>query len=239
LENRAVRETVEHRPIGGGGINRTAFQHSGAGYHEGIQYHFLEARNCAALVDLESALHVSFAGVESRWLYRALCRDALRGGQVVSLVAEDGGQLAGFVTALIDSGAYWKGLAWWRPALALRILIGRMLRRKAAHAGAGGGYADDIRALFEAGRAPGTWAESSARIAKIQFIGVAEAFRGRGVGVELYRRLAEELRGRGLERIDARIGVENVASIKMHHAAGWKLYPDADGVMAVYMLRYS
>jgi L-amino acid N-acyltransferase YncA len=55
--------------------------------------------------------------------------------------------------------------------------------------------------------------------------------------VELYRQLAADLRERGLERIDARIAADNTASLKLHHAAGWKLYPDAGGVFAAYRLR--
>lgn len=189
-----------------------------------VRYHFLEAPHIAALVDLQAELHVAFAGVESRPLYRALCRDALRGGRVVCLVALDDGQVAGFVTALIHAAAYWKEFARRRPLLALRILAGRLFRRKRASSSATGPAA------------PASWAESSDRIAKIQFIGVAPAFRGRGIGVELYRRLAAHLSERGLARIDARIAAGNAASVKLHRAAGWNLYPDADGFLAVYPL---
>jgi hypothetical protein len=107
--------------------------------HNEVRYHRLEARNCAALVGLEAMLHVSLAGVESRPLYRALCRDAVRGGRVVCLVAEAGGELAGFVMALIDGGRYWKEFARRRPLLSLRILAGRLWRPKTAPAGSGGG----------------------------------------------------------------------------------------------------
>jgi ribosomal protein S18 acetylase RimI-like enzyme len=173
-----------------------------------LRYHFLEAADLAAIVELHAALEVSLAGVQSRALYRALCRDALRGGQVVCLVAAADGQVAGFVTALIHAAAYWKRFARRRPLLALRILAGRLFRRKTARRGAA------------SPAAPASWAESSERIAKIQFIGVAKEFRGRGIGVELYRRLAAHLRERGLERIDARVAGDNTASLRMHRAAG-------------------
>jgi ribosomal protein S18 acetylase RimI-like enzyme len=204
--------------------------------HAGIRYHFLEAGNLAALLDLESALHVAFAGVESRWLYRAICQDALQsGGRVVCLVSEADGQVAGFVMAFVNAAAYWKEFMLRRPVLALGILASR-LWRKTAQAGAPGSAAPQSRVPFETGEAPGSWAESNDRIAKIQFIGVAPSFRGRGIGVELYRLLAVHLRERGLARIDARIAADNTASIKLHYAAGWKFYPDAHGIFAMYPL---
>jgi len=202
-----------------------------------FRVHPLEATNVPALVGLESALHVAFAGVESRWLYRAICQDALRGGRVVCLVSEIEGQLAGFVIAFVNAAAYWKELVVRRPVLAFRIMAGR-LWRKTARGGAAGSAAPRSSDLFETGQAPGNWAESNDSIAKIQFIGVAPLFRGEGIGMELYKRLAVHLQERGLARVDARIAADNTASIKLHHAAGWKLYADEDGVFAVYPLQW-
>jgi ribosomal protein S18 acetylase RimI-like enzyme len=190
----------------------------------------------AAVVDLQSALHVAFAGIESRRLYHAICRDALReGGRAVCLVCEIDGIAAGFVVAFVHATAYWKEFCVRRPALALRILASRLWRKR-DHTGAAGTAASPVPALVDPGPAPASWAESTDRIAKIQFIGVAPLFRGRGIASELYRRLAIHLGARGLTRIDARIATDNIASIKLHHNAGWKLYLDSDGIFAIYPL---
>jgi len=203
--------------------------------HAGIRYHFLQPDNLVALVDLASSLHVAIAGLESRWLYGAICRDALDDGRVVCLVCEVDGQVAGFVMAVLDAAAYWKEFIIRRPFLAAHIFAVRLWRKTAETAGAGSAPPSG-RGLFETGQAPGSWKESSDRIAKIQFIGVGPSFRGGGIGVELYRRLAVHLRELGLTRMDARIAADNPASIKLHHAAGWKLYSGADGILALYPL---
>lgn len=201
-----------------------------------VRYHPLEARNLRSLVDLESELRVALAGVQSRRLYRILAQDAVGGDRrVVCLVCETGGRVAGFVLALIHPSYYWKDLARRHPLMAVQILLARTFQRAQAGPPPEPTASEDDR-LFESGASPGSWAESSDTIAKIQFIGVDPDFRGKGIGVELYRRLADYLRGRGLSRIDAHIAAENAASIRLHHAAGWKLYREAGGVFAIYSL---
>jgi len=196
-----------------------------------IRYHLIAPADLDGVVALHSELHVAMAGIESPRLYRAVAQDALRRGRAVCVVCTAGNEIAGCVTAIVNAAAYWRGFAWRRPALALRILVHRLTRpgpAGSAPALAGG--------PFETGPAPGSWRDSNDRIAKVQFIGVAPRFRGQGMGVGLYRHLAVHLRERGLARIDARVAADNAASTRLHHAAGWKLYPDAAGIFATLPL---
>lgn len=59
----------------------------------------------------------------------------------------------------------------------------------------------------------------------VHYAGVHPDYRGRGVGHELYRRFAAEVRRRGRTRLLAETGTWNVESIAFHRSVGFTLEP--------------
>jgi ribosomal protein S18 acetylase RimI-like enzyme len=94
-----------------------------------------------------------------------------------------------------------------------------------------------VDALPPDARAPRRWTDpDDAAAARIVFVGVRPAFRGRGVGESLYRAFFDAATARGAALVLARIARDNQPSIRLHRAAGWDLYRDPDGVLAVRVL---
>jgi ribosomal protein S18 acetylase RimI-like enzyme len=185
-------------------------------------------------------LNVSVSGLVSPLMHRALAQAGARGEPgVIALVATVGGEPAGFVVATRDSGRFWPRLLLRHPTLAIRVLLSRRRQRGAASptgAAAGGATAEDADPTLrfpQASHAAHAWADDGPSIVKIIFIGVRPAFRQRGVGDLLYRRLFEEAAMRGAHAVLARIARDNAASIRLHEAAGWQLYRDSTGILAV------
>ena len=59
----------------------------------------------------------------------------------------------------------------------------------------------------------------------VHYAGVHPDYRGRGIGRELYRRFADEVRRRGGTRLLAETGTWNVKSIAFHRDLGFTLEP--------------
>jgi ribosomal protein S18 acetylase RimI-like enzyme len=192
-----------------------------------------------ALVRMLGELRVSVSGLVSPALHRALADAGAAGDpHVVALVATVGGEPAGFVVATRDAPAFWRRALLRRPATLARVVATRLLARlprpARAHAAPTPSEAD---ALPDARLAPRRWTDpDDASAARIVFVGVRPAFRGRGVGESLYRAFFDAAAARGAALVLARIARDNQPSIRLHRAAGWDLYRDSDGVLAVRVL---
>lgn len=169
----------------------------------------------------------SVAGLTSPVLYRALCRESLARGNPVMVVAEVDGALAGFVMAVTDPKAFWRSFLRRHPLIAVRILARRMpglirarIPRRAAPVLVDRGEHRPAESRTAEGA---SWEQSGPEIARIVFIGVDEAHRGRGVARALYRHLFAVLEGRGIRRANARIDVDNAPSIRLHRLTGWQI----------------
>jgi ribosomal protein S18 acetylase RimI-like enzyme len=155
---------------------------------------------------------------------------------------------AGFVVGTRDATAFWRGALLRRPGVLLRVLATRLRARRARRAApAGGGPPDALPSAPDGALEPGTFPDSSLaghrwedpdgdHGARIVFVGVRPAFRGGGIGEALYRAFFDAAAARGATLVLARIARDNHASIRLHRAAGWSLYRDADGVLAVRAL---
>lgn len=197
-----------------------------------IEVQGIDRGSVAGAAALLSELRVSFAGAVSETLSRAICAEGIGNRRVVALVAREGEQIAGAVVAIIDARRFWKVFALRHPGLGIGIGLSR-LGRLAPHTAAGvPPPAEPPIALPRTGRDTPSWAQNGPAIAKVNYVAVSERCRGRGVGRLLYLRMLEELARRGVRRVDARIDLDNVASIRLHQATGWTLYRDERGVFA-------
>jgi ribosomal protein S18 acetylase RimI-like enzyme len=200
-----------------------------------------------ALVAMLGRLGVRLGGTDHPAVHRAVCAGAVGGDvRVLALVAEFDATPAGFVVATLDTARYWRSALLRRPPLLARVVTTRLaarLARRPAHASVSDRSAardrerpDALPPIAPAAEAPLRWDDPAPDLAKIGFIGVLPEFRRRGVGEALYAALLDAARARGARAVLARIASDNIASLRLHHAAGWRLFRDDLGVFAVYHL---
>ena len=199
-----------------------------------------------ALVHLLGELRVSVSGLVSPALHRALAdAGAANDERVIALLAYVGDEPAGFVVGTRGASTFWRATLLRRPAVLLQVLAARLRSRLAQSAP--GTSTEASTPQSDAALESGTFPDSSsarrrwedpdgADGARIVFVGVRSAFRGRGIGEALYRAFFAAAAAQGATLVLARIARDNHASIRLHRAAGWSLYRDADGVLAVRTL---
>lgn len=177
---------------------------------------------------LLTRLSVSFAGITSRAMCRAMCVSSVRRGVPMILVARREGHVVGLAIAAYDTETFWHGFFLRHPVLALIAVVQRFARRQGATGAAAGARRTDGRP---------SWSDAGPLIAKILFVGVDTEHRSRGLAARLYGDLMLRLARRGVTRIDARIGAKNTASLRLHERTGWTLRPDDGVVFATRSLR--
>lgn len=158
---------------------------------------------------------VTMAGLFGRSLEHAFCREALRDGPFRLIVADRGGDLLGFVLAVIDPAPSYRAFLKRHPLLAARLLWRRALSRPSRQ-----------RAPLPEPdpKAPASsWNRAGAHSARIITISVAETARGLGIGTGLYRALFDDLAPRGVVEVLARIVPGNTPSLQLHRRTGWNL----------------
>ena len=187
----------------------------------------LSSEDVAPAVQLLSRLSVSFAGLPTNAMRRAICVSSLSASMpIVVLVARPEGRLSGIAIAAYDTERFWRRLFLRHPFLALAVLRKRWRLRTA-----GTGPSPPSRAP-----AGGSWLEAGPRIGKVLFIGVSPDHRSRGLAGRMYGELMVHLARRGVTRVDARIHARNAASIRLHDRTGWTLRRDEDAVFATRSL---
>jgi ribosomal protein S18 acetylase RimI-like enzyme len=164
---------------------------------------------------LLSRLSVSFAGITSRAMCRAMCVSSARRGVPLILVARREGAVVGVAIAAYDTETFWHSFFLRHPLLAAAAVAKRLARRAS----------------------PPAASDAGPRIAKILFVGVDARDRSRGLAARLYGDLMLRLARRGVTRVDARIGLQNAASIRLHERTGWTLHRDEGSVFATRSLR--
>jgi ribosomal protein S18 acetylase RimI-like enzyme len=174
-----------------------------------------------ATCGLLSHLSVSFAGLVSGSLSRAICEDALRYEDPSILLATLDGELAGVVVAIESRRRFWLEFASRHPLLALRVLWARARNRS------------NSTAPRAERRAPPAQLDD---VAEVLFIGVAPGRRRSGVADRLYNELFERLRARRIRRLVCRIDRDNVPSLRLHQSTGWTLHAEDGVVVATQML---
>jgi hypothetical protein len=164
------------------------------------------------------------AGLFSRSMYTAICRQALVDERLVVTVAEDQGKLIGFTINIIDQNRFWISFLKKHPLLASRIAFRKFLNLMGLGVSARRlepTQLEIINKYITPGPSGRSWKDSSPRIAKAIFNGVAEQYRGsRTVGKELLSYRKEVLLERGVKRADGIILMHRIASVKLLHKQG-------------------
>jgi GNAT superfamily N-acetyltransferase len=177
---------------------------------------------------LLTRMSVSFAGITSRAMCRAICvSSAKRGAPLIIVARRDDHEVVGLAIAAYDTETFWHGFFLRHPLLAAAAILKRLGHRSAP--------ASASSSIPAVGRP--TWADAGPRIAKILFVGVDARHRSRGLAARLYGDLMLRLARRGVTRVDARIGAANTASLRLHERTGWTLRPDDGVVFATRSLR--
>jgi ribosomal protein S18 acetylase RimI-like enzyme len=182
------------------------------------------------LLTLLRQVRPSIAGVASEPMYRALLREALRGGDLFCVVASDRDKVLGYVLAARNWQRFKRNFLLRHPLLALRILGQRLFtqRRQSPQ--------PSSLATVAVDRTGPQWEQSSPTIAKVLHIGVDPDARGGGVGKALYLFLASYLEPRGIQRIDACVEADNLASLRLHERVGWTVRKDPGHYYAYYFI---
>lgn len=193
----------------------------------------LEPAEVDKAVEALAFFRVSVGGVLDAGARRDLCRKAVAAENPVIVLALDGDTCVGIVVAIIDPLRFWKRFALTHPLLALRRLAKRASPGGAVAAAMRPGAALRTAGLESPGAPDGRWNDPSPRSARILIIAVRPDCQGRGVGKRMFSRLFTELRQRGIARLYSRIEGDNTASLRLHAASGYSLYPDGDVVLAI------
>jgi len=109
--------------------------------------------------------------------------------------------------------------AWWPGIHMVHAVCPQLF----AHLGDTCVIAEDDGVLV--GFLVGFLSQSLADTGYVHYAGVHPDYRGRGVGHELYRRFADEVRRRGCTKLLAETGTWNVKSIAFHEKIGFILQP--------------
>jgi GNAT superfamily N-acetyltransferase len=187
----------------------------------------LRASDRAQACDLLQQMRVNVGGLTGPALYNALVRDPA----IAVVVVKDGETVAGI--AVMEENRRWPLRHPWLLTLMAVRRIRSVFTRPRISDGAPVLAAPPLFP-FETARPPLDWSDACPRTL---FIGVAANYRGRGAGDLLYEFVFSMFRERGCPMLLARIGGDNVSSIKMHLRTGWRLYRADGGVLAVKALR--
>lgn len=172
-------------------------------------------------------MSVSFAGLGSSAMRRAICLASARTGSPMILVARQAGVVGGLAIAAYDTESFWRRFFLRHPLLALAVILKRLSGRRNSLRGT---------ATAAPARTGADWSDAGPRIAKILFVGVATEHRTRGLAARIYGELMLRLARRGITRVDARIATGNAASIRLHERTGWTLRRDEGCVFATRSL---
>ena len=163
-----------------------------------------------SLCSLMTEVGASFAGLTSRSMCFAIGSDAVAANRVTIAVADHDKELIGFVAAVVDPAEYWKGFLWRHPMVGTTAVVHKLLR--------GGGRTG----LLRGGRGTGIdhWNQSSPSIARILYVGVAERFRRKGIGAQLYQTVFHMLAESGVQHAEAHTDHDNIPSIRLFAQIG-------------------
>ena len=207
-----------------------------------VHCRLLEATEVDEAAQLMVRAGASFARGTSFELLQTLCRDACQRQRppcLAIVVAEQSGQLIGYVITHIGGPAYFRAFARRHPLAAGRLIWKRLTRRwrpRAARQPQTIRPAKPAPPFVKTTHSQCTWDEPGLHIARVQHIGVHPDRRAGGVGKQLYQQLFINLHGYGVTRVDANIDLDNVASLWLHERTGWRIYDHGDHFYATIEL---
>lgn len=147
------------------------------------------------------------------------------------IVADVGGQPAGYVFATTLGRDLWTTFARRHPMLAPDVLWTwarvRFLRRwkfgerDLSHAAPQSDPARVSGLEVPGTDAPFEWSEPDSRTGYIELLYVSRMFRGHNIAPLMLRAMVREMSGHGVRRVEAHIDATNYASVRAFGKAGW------------------
>src|SRR5262245_5167808 len=111
----------EHRPVMQLPRRETPTPPRELASHQGHAIDRLRRADVDGARHLLTRMSVSFAGITSRAMCRAMCVSSARRGVPLILVARREGQIAGLAIAAYDTETFWHGFFLRHPLLALAV----------------------------------------------------------------------------------------------------------------------
>lgn len=187
-------------------------------------------------------VRANYLGLSSAQLCRAICNDAITDKEhrnIIVIIAVDNNEVAGYVITTVGNSNYLLRFACRHPLIFSQSILRKIHKKILSSVEKSRKKKNSINKVmldynlpFIAADSSKSWTELNPETAKIIHIGVRQEFRGRGVAVELYHYLYNFLLHLGVNRIDANIDKSNIASIRMHHNAGWTISTNGSHLFA-------
>jgi len=202
-----------------------------AGEGNEILFRQLEDGDIPNVLKLMIEISPNIGGARYPSLYHALCRESLIDKRVVFIVGEEQSDIVAFHIAIIDRDKWRKSFMMRHPLILARMAFSRIyhtLRRvvkKAIHQTKGlPKPIANIDDFVTPGNTNRSWKDSSPKIAKIIFTGVAESQRGKRIIKSLYEYRDQVLAKRGVKRVDSVILSDNIKMIRASVRLGVSVY---------------
>lgn len=173
---------------------------------------------------LMEELGISLFGIHSSSLHSGLIEDSLHGTIDCRIEQEDGAVRGLVVTA---PASYWHRAPLRHPSIALDCIRARIAKTMERPPAPMPGTRAEFGIEFETESPNRTWS-SPGEAWRVIFIGTARAARGQGIGGRLYESVMAD------RPLVARVAADNLASLGLHRALGWRLYRDGRVVLAVH-----
>jgi len=182
-------------------------------------------------------LQPNIGGSRDPSMYRSLCHEALLDKRVVFIVAEEQSKIIAFYLAIIDRNRWRITFMVRHPAIVTQMVFKRAFNRflkilKKVFGKTTGFETNmpDISMFVTPSLTNRSWKDSSPKIAKLLFDGVAVNQRGRHIAKKLTEYMFKALAERGVSRADGIILLHNIAEIRVVHGLGFNIYRHGDSL---------
>ena len=194
-------------------------------------FRMLKKEDMESVLQLMQELQPNIGGSRDPFMYRALCNEALVDERVVFIVGDEQSKIISFYLAIIDRNRWRSAFMLRHPLVALKMVARRffnqltkVLKKASAEATDTQMNIPDISQYVSPSSTNRSWKDSSPRIAKILFDGVAVSHQGRYIAKGMREYMYKVLGAKGVRRMDAIILSHNIRPIRVSHKLGFKIY---------------
>ncbi|MFO7719172.1 MAG: GNAT family N-acetyltransferase [Gillisia sp.] len=195
-----------------------------------LVFRLLKKNDLKNVLNLMSEIKPMIGGVRYRSFYYVICLEALSDKRVVFAVCEEKSKIVGFRIAIIDLYNWRRSLFYRHPLVGMMVVFTRIFNKILKQTRNRKKIIDKdfkiqaIKEFITTVPTDKSWSDLSPEIAKGLFVGVAESHRGKHVGKQLVQYTNQIMAERGQRRIDGRILMNNVPSIRLHFGLGYEIY---------------
>ena len=202
--------------------------------NENISFSIVTEKDINEVITIMKDTNLSVSGLKCTGLYKALSYDAVYNQNVLLIIGIINQKIIGYYIIIFNWLKYWKKFFLYHPCVSLKIIKNRIKRRLLRNnkCNESVNHVIDKYICPQNINAHRYWEESSPQIAKLLYYSVHNKYRGKGYGTKILMNLLEELQKRGIKRIDAHIGFDNISSIKTFFKTGWKIIKQKNSLLA-------